>query len=71
MHRPRPGFVCTCIHRRTSHYFSTRTPKGPCRECGCTEFTPEPMCKCDHGKKSHKRKDGGCKQCDCPVFRPR
>jgi hypothetical protein len=65
------GFVCTCTHRRTGHYFSAATPKGPCRECACREFTPEPKCKCGHGKKAHtKTATGHCHDCACKVFRP-
>ncbi len=64
--------VCTCEHRKGKHWFTTRTPTGPCQECNCTAFTPEAVCRCGHGKKAHAK--GPCHHkylCGCTGFRER
>jgi hypothetical protein len=59
MHWPK-NTVCTCTHGKAQHWFATSSPKGPCRECACKAFMPEPVCECGHGKKAHPK--GHCKQ---------
>lgn len=71
----RPSFMCGCGHKKNRHWNTATKPRGPCRECDCPAFTPEPMCVCGHGKKAHEtRPDGHCKEaykCGCKTFRPK
>lgn len=71
---PRPqSFVCTCGHRIGAHFNTKTQPQGPCGECGCRAFAPEPVCRCGHGKKAHTR-HGSCNQSyldGCRAFVPR
>lgn len=63
--------VCTCSHAKRLHFCTKTKPAGPCRECDCRSFDPEPICRCGHGKKSHAR--GSCHHayvCGCHEFRP-
>jgi len=67
-----PTNVCECSHRKGKHWFTTTSKKAPCLECACTSFTPEPVCRCGHGKKSHAK--GPCHHkylCGCTQFRDR
>ena len=69
MHWPK-NTVCTCTHGKTQHWFAKSSPEGPCRECTCKAFMPEPVCECGHGKKAHAK--GCCKQKyldGCTAFR--
>jgi hypothetical protein len=69
MHWPK-NTVCTCTHGKAQHWFAKSSPKGPCRECDCKAFTPEPVCVCGHGKKAHAK--GHCKEKyldGCTAFR--
>jgi hypothetical protein len=69
MHWPK-NTVCTCTHGKSQHWFAKSNPKGPCRECDCKAFMPEPVCECGHGKKAHAK--GYCKQKyldGCTAFR--
>jgi len=59
MHGPK-NTVCTCTHGKAQHWFAKSSPKGPCRECACKAFMPEPVCECGHGKKAHTK--GHCNQ---------
>ena len=71
MHWPK-NTVCMCAHGKAQHWFATSSPKGPCRECACKAFRPEPVCECGHGKKAHAK--GYCKQKyldGCTAFRER
>jgi len=71
MHWPK-NTVCTCAHGKAHHWFATNSPNGPCRECACTAFVPEPVCVCGHGKKAHTK--GHCNQRyldGCRAFRER
>jgi hypothetical protein len=63
--------VCTCTHHKRDHFCSKATPSGPCTLCGCRTFTPERICKCGHGEKAHKDRNGRCHEADgCKKFRP-
>jgi hypothetical protein len=71
MHWPK-NTVCTCGHGKARHWFATNSPSGPCRECACMGFIPEPVCQCGHGKKAHAK--GYCNQRyldGCAAFRER
>jgi hypothetical protein len=70
----RPSFMCDCTHKKGRHWNTVAVPNGPCRDCGCRAFTPEPLCVCGHGQKAHATKNGHCKEsykCGCKVFRPK
>lgn len=73
-HRAR-SFICTCQHRKRQHLHTKTQPNGPCADCSCTAFDPEPSCKCGHGKKAHtKHPKGYCHEsyiCGCTSFRPK
>jgi len=72
METSRPSFVCNCGHRTGRHFNTKARPNGPCRDCGCTAFTPELLCVCGHGKKAHDTKRGHCKEaykCGCKAYR--
>lgn len=64
----RGAYVCDCSHRRGDHYNTKQNPNGPCQLCGCSNFTPEPVCRCGHGNKAHRK--GYCHEGDCKQFRP-
>lgn len=70
----RPSFMCACGHKKSRHWNTATQPRGPCRDCGCRAFTPEPMCLCGHGKRAHHvTPNGRCKEsykCGCQQFRP-
>lgn len=51
----RPSFVRSCGHRAGVHFNTKERPNGPCRECRCQAFTPEPLCRCGHGRKRTRR----------------
>lgn len=62
--------VCVCSHAKRLHWNTAKRPNGPCRECECRSFTPEPVCRCGHGKKAHAK--GPCHEayvCACRSFR--
>ena len=68
-------YVCTCTHVRRVHIARKGAPSSPCQQCDCANFSPEPVCRCGHGLKSHRRKGKGgkCNQAyldGCTVFRP-
>jgi len=66
---PQIVLVCTCEHHKRRHLSTKQTPRGSCADCSCTAFTPEPKCKCGHGKKAHSK--GRCHEGDgCKEFRP-
>jgi len=61
--------ICTCEDQKRHHIITKQVPAGPCTLCSCTKFTPEPVCRCGHGKKAHKK--GPCHEGDgCKEFRP-
>ena len=69
MHWPK-NTVCTCTHGKAQHWFAKSSPKGPCRECACKAFMPEPVCECGHGKKAHAKGHCNQKYLDgCTAFR--
>lgn len=60
--------ICTCTHSKRDHVITKRVPSGPCHDCGCLSFTPEPVCRCGHGKKAHAK--GPCHEGHgCREFR--
>lgn len=62
--------VCTCEDSKRDHIITAQSPAGPCTLCPCKSFTPEPICKCGHGKKAHgKSSTGHCHECGCKHFR--
>ena len=70
----RPSFMCACRHKKSRHWNTAAQPRGPCRDCDCRAFTPEPLCVCGHGAKAHDTKHGHCKEaykCRCRQFRRR
>lgn len=48
----RPSFMCVCGHKKNRHWNTRAQPNGPCQECACRAFDPEPLCACGHGKKT-------------------
>jgi hypothetical protein len=61
--------VCTCAHSKRDHWCTKIRPHGRCLLCPCCAFAPEPVCRCGHGKKAHRK--GPCHEGDgCNVFRP-
>ena len=74
MYPTHTNVICACSHQKREHWITSRQPKGPCQVCGCRTFTPEPLCKCGHGKKAHEnpRDNGRCHHfsyCGCKQFR--
>lgn len=66
------NFVCVCTHTKSRHWVTKVKKESPCRECGCSAFVQEPICRCGHGKKAHTK--GPCHQkylCGCTEFRER
>jgi hypothetical protein len=62
--------ICTCEHHKLFHVISKAIPAGPCELCLCVSFTPEPVCKCGHGKKAHQKSPSNhCHECGCKEFR--
>jgi hypothetical protein len=62
--------ICVCTHSKREHWCTKPKPQGRCLVCSCEAFTPEPICKCGHGKKAHSK--GRCHEGDgCKKFRPR
>jgi hypothetical protein len=61
--------VCACAHSKRDHWCTKLQPHGNCLLCPCSAFTAEPICRCGHGKKAHRK--GSCHEGDgCKVFRP-
>lgn len=68
MQFPQQVLVCTCRCLKRRHFIA-KFNKGPCLDCPCLAFIPEPTCKCGHGKKAHeKSRTGHCHECTCKVF---
>jgi hypothetical protein len=68
---PKTVLICTCTHHKREHLHTVENANAPCTSCDCAAFTPEPLCRCGHGKKAHAK--GPCHESyrdDCLGFEP-